>query len=222
MAKFIEHNSIQAKKKSFWYFFFKRAFDIFFSFLFLVLFSWFLIIIGLLVFFTNPGHIIFFDKRIGKNGKTISVWKFRSMYADSETRPEKYLNEKQLEQWKRERKVLNDPRITPFGRFLRKTSIDELPQFVNIFIGNMSFVGPRPITAAEIEENFTEEQKEVLFQAKPGLTGLWQVSGRSDVTWESGDRQKLELQYLQTRGIGKDLAILFKTIPAVLNKKGAH
>ena len=222
MGKFIEHDTIKATKKSFWYFFWKRAFDLFFSFLFLLLFSWFLIIIGLLVFFTNPGHIIFFDKRIGKKGKVISVWKFRSMYADSETRPEKYLNEEQLEQWKRERKVLNDPRITPFGRFLRKTSIDELPQFINIFIGNMSFVGPRPITAAEIEENFTEQQKEVLFQAKPGLTGLWQVSGRSDVTWESGDRQKLELQYLQTRSLGKDLAILFKTVPAVLNKKGAH
>ena len=96
MAIFEEHNSIKPIKKSWIYFFLKRAFDLFNSFLFLLLFSWFLIIIGLLVFFTNPGPIIFFDKRMGKNGKTISVWKFRSMYADSETKPEKYLNEEQL------------------------------------------------------------------------------------------------------------------------------
>ena len=182
---------------------------------------WFLFILGIIIAICLKGNPIYADKRVGKNDKEISVLKFRSMYKDANEHPEKYLNEEQMKQFKEERKVDNDPRIAPIGRFTRKTSLDELPQLLNIFIGNMSLVGPRPITRAELDNHFFEAQKKVFLSAKPGLTGHWQVSGRSDLDFQSGERQRLELEYFEIRGLGTDFKILFKTIPAVLKHKGA-
>ena len=202
------------------YLFAKRAFDIFSSFLVILLISWLLLIIFIIQLFATKGHPIFGDKRIGRYRKHITVYKFRSMYYDAESNIDKYLTPEQKEIWLRERKLDNDPRITPFGRFIRKTSLDELPQLFNILFGSMSVVGPRPISEKELE-NFTEEQLEILLSAKPGLTGYWQVYGRSDVDFESGERQKLELEYFEKRGFFFDLKLIFKTIPAVLKHRGA-
>ena len=221
MAKYIEKNGMKIKKVGLGYRFFKRAFDLFTSFLALLLIGWFLLIIGIIVAISLKGNPIYADKRIGRNGKIVNVLKFRSMYKDANEHPERYLNEQQMEQFQKERKVDNDPRIAPIGKFTRKTSIDELPQLLNIFIGNMSLVGPRPITEVELTTHFSKEQQEILLSAKPGLTGHWQVSGRSDLDFQSGERQRLELQYFEIRGLGTDLKILFKTIPAVLKHKGA-
>ena len=143
------------------------------------------------------------------------------MYVDAESRLNEYLIPEQLEQWNKERKIENDPRITKVGKFIRKTSIDELPQLINIFIGNMSIWGNRPITRKELDEWYTEEQKQLLYKIKPGLTGYWQAYGRSDVTFQSGERQKLDLIYVYKRSTWLDIKIFFRTIYVVLFGKGA-
>ena len=114
----------------------------------------------------------------------------------------------------------NDPRITRVGKFLRKTSLDELPQLFNILFGLISVVGPRPVCERELD-NFTDEQREKLLCVKPGLTGCWQVYGRKSATYKNGERQRLELTYLQKRGFFYDLKLIFLTIPAVLKQEGA-
>lgn len=202
------------------YNFFKRVFDFFSSFLLILVISPVLLILFIIQIFATKGHPIFPDKRIGKNGKEITVFKFRSMYFDAESNIDKYLTAEQKETWLRERKIDNDPRITKVGHFLRKTSLDELPQLFNILFGTMSVVGPRPISKKELE-NFTEDELKVLFLARPGLTGYWQVYGRSDVDFESGERQKLELEYFGKRSFWFDFGLIFKTVPAVIRHKGA-
>lgn len=202
------------------YAFFKRAFDLVVSLFAILLLSWLLLILFIIQIFATKGHPVFADKRVGKNKKPISVYKFRSMYYDAETNIDKYLTPEQKEIWLRERKLDKDPRITKIGNFLRKTSLDELPQLFNILFGTMSVVGPRPITEKELE-NFNEDELKVLLSAKPGLTGYWQVYGRSDVDFESGERQRLELEYFSKRGFWFDIGLIFKTIPAVLKSKGA-
>lgn len=203
------------------YEFLKRTADIVGSFLGIVMLSWLIIILAILVKITSKGPILFIDKRVGLGGKDVKIWKFRTMYADAEARLEKYLTPEQLEAWHRERKIENDPRITGFGKFLRKTSLDELPQLFNIFIGKMSVWGNRPITRMELDTWYTQEQKELLFKVKPGLTGYWQAYGRSDVTFESGERQKLDLIYVEKRSTWLDIKIFFRTIYVVLTGKGA-
>lgn len=143
------------------------------------------------------------------------------MYADAETNIEKYMTREEIEKWKIERKIDNDKRITKIGKILRKTSLDELPQLFNIFIGNMSFVGPRPVARNELDANYTKEEQNALLSVKPGLTGYWQACGRSDVTYENRKRQEMELAYLRKRSLFFDLKLIFLTIPAVLNHKGA-
>lgn len=214
-------DSLPYKKANWWYRFVKRSFDIWVSLIaIIILFPLYLLFIIINAIYTR-GHPIFFDKRIGKDHKHINVYKFRSMYYDAETNVDKYLSKAQKKQWKKERKVENDPRITPFGRILRKTSIDELPQLFNILFGSMSFVGPRPITEGELTNNFTKEQQDIMLSARPGLIGYWGVKGRSNVAFADGVRQKLELDYFKLRGIWFDLGLIFRVIPAVLKGSGA-
>ena len=214
-------DSLPYKKANWWYRFVKRSFDIWVSLIaILILSPLYLLFIIINAIYTR-GHPIFFDKRIGKDHKQINVYKYRSMYYDAETNVDKYLSKAQKKQWKKERKVENDPRITPFGRILRKTSIDELPQFFNILFGSMSFVGPRPITEGELTNNFTKEQQNIMLSARPGLIGYWGVKGRSNVAFADGVRQKLELDYFKLRGIWFDLGLMFRVIPAVLKGSGA-
>ena len=204
------------------YAFFKRAFDIVMSFLAIIVLSPILLIIGLLVKLTSKGPVLFKDNRIGKNGKNIKVLKYRSMYVDAESKIKDYLSEEEYNRWLVERKLDHDPRITKIGNFIRKTSLDELPQLFNILKGDMSIVGPRPITKLELEENFSDEEKNLLLSCRPGLTGFWQVYGRSNVNYESGERQKQELEYFNHRSIWFDIKLILLTVPAVLSKKGAH
>ena len=221
LEKVEPQQKIKIRKVGILYSISKRLFDFFSSFFVILLISPVLLILFLIQLFATKGHPIFMDKRIGKKGKEIKVLKFRSMYYDAETNIDKYLTPEQKEIWIRERKLDDDPRMTKVGKFLRKTSLDELPQLFNILFGSMSVVGYRPMSSREVEEHFTEEERQILYKAKPGLTGYWQVYGRSDVDFESGERQRLELEYFSKRGFWFDLGLVFKTIPAVLNRRGA-
>ena len=199
---------------------FKRCFDFSSSFVVILLCSPLFIVLTLLVACSSRGRVIYRDKRVGKHGKTISVYKFRTMVFDAEENIEKYLTAEQLEQWQKERKLDHDPRITRIGRFLRRTSLDELPQLFNILFGSLSVVGPRPVCERELE-HFTPVQREKLLTVKPGITGCWQVYGRKNATYENGERQKLEMTYLARRGFFYDLKLIFLTIPAALKGEGA-
>lgn len=161
----------------------------------------------------SPGSPIFRQERVGKDGKTIRIFKFRTMVADAHEHPEKYLTPEQLEIWNRELKLDDDPRITRVGRFLRKTSLDEVPQFLNVLVGDLSVIGPRPVTRDETYE-FGAARDEFL-SCKPGITGWWQVTERNDATWENGDRQLLELFYVRHASIPLDLRIFFRTFKAM-------
>lgn len=203
------------------YLFIKRCFDIVSSFFVILFLSLPLIVIAIIVKCSSKGPVLFKDVRVGKHGKTIKVLKFRSMYIDAEQRLEKYLTPAEIEEWKRERKIANDPRITKIGKFLRKTSLDELPQLFNILFGSMSVVGPRPITKQELDEHYTDEQKKILLSARPGLISNWGVNGRSEVLFLNGKRQELELEYFKKRSLWFDLKLIFKAIGAVFSSKGA-
>lgn len=212
----------ETKVQNGWFYrFVKRAFDILSSFFVVVLLSWLLLAIFVIQLFVTKGHPIFADPRVCKGGKVKKILKFRSMYYDAESNIDKYLTPEQKEIWLRERKLDDDPRVTKFGKLLRKTSLDELPQLFNIFVGSMSVVGPRPMSQREVDEEFTDEQRAIIFLARPGLTGYWQVNGRGDVDFESGKRQEMEVEYFYKRGIWFDLGLIFKTIPSVLKRKGA-
>ncbi|MDY4788220.1 MAG: sugar transferase [Bacilli bacterium] len=217
----LNHTDIKVNGGKF-YLFFKRLFDIVASFVAIVILSPILLILAILVKSTSKGPILFKDVRVGRQGKIIKVLKFRSMYVDAETNIRSYLSDEEYQRWLVERKIDNDPRITKIGKFIRKTSLDELPQLFNIFIGDMSIVGSRPITQLELEENFNEKEKVIILSSRPGLTGYWQVYGRSDVDYASGERQRLEMEYYKNRSIFFDFKLMFLTIPAVLSHKGAQ
>lgn len=167
----------------------------------------------------SPGAPIFSHERVGRWGKPLHILKLRTMYADAEENLEKYLTPEQIELWHTEHKIDNDPRITPVGRFLRVTSLDEFPQFVNVLTGEMSLIGPRPVVQEEIDDYFSDTKEELL-SIKPGLTGYWQAYARNDATFESGERQKMELWYVRNRSIMLDLKIFFKTFVSVFTKTG--
>lgn len=161
----------------------------------------------------SPGSPIFRQGRVGKDGRPIRIFKFRSMYADAHDHPERYLDEAQLAQWKREQKVDGDPRVTRVGRLLRRTSLDEFPQFLNVLKGDLSVIGPRPVTEQETYE-FGDARDEFL-SCKPGITGWWQVTERNNATWENHERQLLELFYVRHASIPLDLRIFFRTFKAM-------
>lgn len=211
----------QVRKASAVYRFFKRFFDILLSAIAITILIPFLIIISIPAAIASKGKPFYADRRVGKDGKEIFVLKFRSMVADAESNAEKYLNEEQMQQWLDYRKVENDPRVTKFGTFLRATSIDELPQLFNIFVGHLSIVGPRPVTKREIDGSFFPDQAVVLLSVRPGLIGNWGVHGRSNVTYASGERQRLELEYFEKRSFWFDVSLIFRAIPAVLKQDGA-
>lgn len=161
----------------------------------------------------SPGGPVFSQERVGRGGKPIRIYKLRTMYADAHTHPERYLDGTQMAQWEREQKVDGDPRVTRVGRVLRCTSLDEVPQFLNVLRGDLSVIGPRPVTEAETRE-FGSARDEFL-SVRPGITGWWQVMARNDATWETGDRQRLELFYVRHASLALDLRIFVRTFKAM-------
>ena len=200
------------------YCFFKRFFDIVCSLLAILVLLPFLLIIGLLVVCTSKGPMIYVSKRVGKNGRIFNFYKFRSMYKDAERRLNELLNQNEIEGGVTF-KMKNDPRITPFGRFIRKTSIDELPQLFNILKGDMSIIGPRAALPREVEL-YPEEALDRLIVPQ-GLSGEWQANGRSDTTFDN--MIKMDLDYVQNkRGFWYDIGLIFKTLWVVITGSGAE
>lgn len=168
---------------------------------------------------SDGGQPIFSQVRLGKNGKRLRIYKFRSMRVDAEDM-KKLLNPEQLRQFYEEYKVDNDPRITKIGKFIRKTSLDELPQLFNVLDGDMTLIGPRPIVPDETLHYKNDLKK--LLSVKPGLTGYWQAYARNKASYKDGLRQAMELYYIDHRSLGLDLKILVKTIISVVKQEGAQ
>ena len=191
----------------------KRAFDIVFSAGVCVIAAIPVAIASAAIAIESPGKPFFRQERIGQYGKPIRIFKLRSMVADAHTNPQKYMTPEQYAVWKREQKLDEDPRVTKVGRVLRRISIDELPQFLNVLTGDMSVIGPRPVTLEETYE-FGNARDEAL-SCKPGITGWWAVTDRNNSTWESGERQGRELFYVRHQSFGLDARIFVKTFKAM-------
>lgn len=200
------------------YRFLKRLFDLVFSLCVSVLLVIPVAIVCAFICLESPGNPLYAQERVGKGGKTIKIRKLRSMVADAGN-VQKYLSSEQLHQWEVERKVDDDPRITKVGQFIRKCSIDEVPQFLNVLNGDLSVIGPRPITRDELEQHFSDEEKAELLSVQPGITGLWQATDRNAATFESGLRQKIELQYVHNRCFRMDWRCFTGTFGAMFGKK---
>ena len=198
------------------YDFVKRFADIICSAIAIILLSPFFIIISIAIKATSKGPVIFVHNRVGKNGKKIGIYKFRSMVMNAEELIEKFTPE-QKEEFIKNFKLKNDPRITKIGKFLRKTSLDELPQLFNILKGDLSIVGPRPIM--EVETKIYGEYKDMLLSIKPGLTGFWAANGRSDTSYKR--RRAMEIYYVKKRSLLFDIKIIFKTVISVFKGDGA-
>jgi exopolysaccharide biosynthesis polyprenyl glycosylphosphotransferase len=197
--------------------FLKRAFDICASAGILAVLSVPLVAVAALVVLTSPGGLFFSHERIGKNGRPFRMLKFRSMVADADSRLEGLLKAQGTVDTPLF-KIENDPRITRIGRFIRRYSIDEIPQLLNVLKGEMSLVGPRPQVAKEVAL-YDDMAARRLF-VSPGMTGLWQVSGRSNLSWEESVR--LDLYYVENWSMAYDVAILARTVRAVLASEGAR
>lgn len=195
----------------------KRLFDIAFSTIGLLAILPMLLIVAVWIKLDSKGSIFFFQQRVGKNGKHFKMFKFRSMYIDAEARKAALLAQNEM-QGGVLFKMKHDPRVTRVGRFIRKFSIDELPQLWNVLIGDMSLVGPRPALPKEVAE-YTIDQCQRL-AVTPGITCIWQVSGRSDVPFEQ--QVEMDLEYIHTQSFWNDIRLLALTIPAVLKAKGAY
>lgn len=198
----------------------KRVFDIVVSATALIVLSPLILFFALLIRFQDGGKAFFYQPRYGRNGRLFNCFKLRSMVVDSQERLKAHLeaNPSARIEWEETQKLKDDPRITRLGQFIRKTSIDELPQLYNVLRGDMSLVGPRPIVQNEITkygENFTQ-----YCEVRPGVTGLWQVMGRSDTTYP--ERVAMDVEYVKTRSFLGDVMICLKTVPAVLMSKGAR
>ncbi|MBG9854588.1 sugar transferase [Bacillus wiedmannii] len=208
------------RKQNVLYLLMKRAIDIVGAIIGLIIFSPFFIIIPILYMCgEGKGPVFFRQSRIGKNGESFGIYKFRSMIIDAEgkLKQNEVLYKKYIDNnYKLEPE--EDPRITSVGRFLRKTSLDELPQFINVLKGDMSLVGPRPVVQEELLEY--GERKDNFLSVKPGITGYWQVSGRSDVGYP--ERVDLELYYVYNASLFFDIKILFLTVVNVVLRRGAY
>jgi Undecaprenyl-phosphate galactose phosphotransferase WbaP len=180
----------------------------------------FLLVIALLIKLSSPGPVLYKHRRLGQNGRELEVYKFRSMVANADEKLKAMLeaDPNLRAEWETNFKLKDDPRITGIGKFLRRTSFDEFPQLINIIKGEMSLVGPRPVTQNEVER-YGEDFRRI-FSVKPGLTGLWQVSGRSDTDYE--ERIAYDSYYLQSWSVWIDIWVLYKTIGVVFRGKGAY
>lgn len=198
----------------------KRVFDVSAALTALVLISPLFLMLMLLVKLSDRGPAFYGHRRVGHSGKSFRCLKFRTMVVDGDKVLQAYLhaNPKATEEWLATRKLQNDPRVTLVGAVLRKLSLDELPQLINIIRGEMSIVGPRPVVEDELE--LYETAAIYYLQSRPGLTGLWQVSGRNDVSYAS--RVAFDTHYVKNWSLGSDMMIIAKTIPAVCLSRGSY
>lgn len=201
------------------YIFIKRVFDLVLSLIGIIFLIPLYLLIRLIYICTGDFHrIIFIQTRIGKYGKPFKLFKFRTMVINADEELKKLLKEpKYQKEWAKFHKISNDPRITKIGRFLRKSSLDEVPQFINVFFNKLSVIGPRPLVPGELEEH--NGDKKLYWSVKPGLTGWWAVNGRSLKNYE--ERLKLEYYYINHRSLSLDAKIVFKTLSTILKKSGA-
>lgn len=197
------------------YEFLKRIIDFIGALLGIILLSWLFIILAILVKCTSKGPVFYVSERIGRYGKPFKFYKFRSMRVGADAEVEQLLSQSSREGTF---KMKNDPRVTKFGKILRKTSLDELPQLFNILNGTMSIVGPRPCVRREFDSLNKEQKKR--FYVKQGLTCIWQCSGRADTSFT--EQVNMDLEYVNKRGFWFDVWMVLKTIPAVLFGKGAE
>lgn len=201
---------------SWWQLAIKRVMDIVMSTLAIVVLTPLLLAVALLVMVTSPGPVFYVQERVGRRGQPFRMVKFRSMYRNAHDRREEHV-EQNMHQGPIF-KIRDDPRITPVGRAIRRLSIDELPQFFNVLMGHMSLVGPRPALPEEFLD-YTERERERLL-VKPGVTCIWQVSGRSDIDFQTW--VDMDLDYIETWSLLLDLKLLVRTVPAVLTGRGAY
>jgi len=216
MEMYAEISTELTSKRS--YLVFKRLKDIIGAFFGLILFSPIFLLIAILIKIEDPkGKVVFGHKRLGENGVEFSCLKFRSMFSNAEEMKANF-TDAQKKEFEETYKLKNDPRITKIGRFIRRTSLDELPQFINILKGEMSIVGPRPIVKEELK--YYKGYEEYYFACRPGLTGLWQTSGRSDTSYD--ERIAFDVEYAESRRISLDIRIILATIAIVLKREGSY
>jgi lipopolysaccharide/colanic/teichoic acid biosynthesis glycosyltransferase len=198
----------------------RRYIDIFVSLFFIIFLLPLLLLLTFLVMI-DGGPPLFAHRRVGRNGVSFNCLKFRTMMIGAEQCLIEYLryNPHAAAEWNRDQKLKFDPRITPIGRLLRSTSLDEIPQLWNVLVGDMSLVGPRPVTESEMRDRYGR-YADVVLSVRPGITGLWQISGRNEINY--GHRVLLDTQYVRNRGLMSDLRILFKTTWVVFNRVGAR
>lgn len=204
------------KRDSIFFLFVKRAVDLLVSLLVMPAFALVFLLTAIAVKCTDRGPVLYRAERIGKDGKTFCMYKFRSMKVDGD----KMLSDEERKQLNLEYKLENDPRVTGVGRFLRKTSLDELPQFLNVIKNDMSLIGPRPVTQAETQLFGADRDR--LLSIKPGITGYWQAYARNNVGYQDGKRQKMELYYVENRSLRLDFKIFFMTIKRVFTANGVY
>ena len=197
-----------------------RTLDVLLSLSALIFLAPLLLLVALLVYIVDPGPVLFGHRRLGKDGRTFRCWKFRSMVVDADVRLRALLESDPTAraEWEADHKLRNDPRITRIGQFLRKSSLDELPQFFNVLMGEMSLVGPRPIVGDEVAKYgryFAD-----YCRVRPGITGLWQISGRNDVSYRR--RVALDVSYVRSKSVALDMGILLLTVPRVVARRGSY
>ncbi|MDB8558556.1 sugar transferase [Turicibacter sanguinis] len=208
----------EGKNVSVMYFFIKRVIDIIGSLLGLIILSPVFLVIGILIKIEDPtGPIFYSHKRVGKDGNIIPVYKFRSMFQNADQMIKNFTPE-QKKEFSENFKLKNDPRITKIGSFIRKTSLDELPQLLNVLKGEMTIVGPRPITAEELDKY--GKYKAIYLLMDSGLTGMWQAYGRSDTSYE--ERVQMDVHYYNNRSLILDFKIIIGTVVSVIKGKGAY
>ncbi len=194
----------------------KRIIDVIISTIGLIVLSPIFLILAIIIKLDSKGPVFFAHTRYGKDGKKFKMYKFRTMYENAQDMINDFTPE-QMKEWKENFKLQDDPRITKVGKFLRKTSLDELPQIVNIIKGDLSIIGPRPVIEEELEKY--GDNKDKFLSVTPGLTGYWQANGRSSTTYEQ--RMEMELYYIDNISPKLDVKIFFKTIESVIKKEGA-
>lgn len=198
----------------------KRIFDVIFASITLLMFLPLFAFVVLLLKLTDPGPVIFSHVRVGQGGRRFACLKFRSMVTDSDKVLKSLLESDPLArgEWERTQKLTNDPRITAVGKFLRQSSLDELPQLINVIRGDMSLVGPRPVVPSEVGRY--GDKLGLYLQARPGITGIWQVSGRNDCGYDQ--RIEMDANYVRNWRISNDIVILMRTLGAVIARKGSY